>query len=270
MKNRVLIILTALAVTVGCIGCGKTAETDNKSKETETTKVYHIGTDGETPGYSQLNKENELEGYEIDFWNEVAKRYDIKVDFQQMSFSTLFGLLDDGRLDTIANTICPTDERREKYDFSESYIYEENLLRSAPDVEAETYKDLDGMSIGLVSNSIDGEIVDGIEKESGIKMERIMFEDTARNDVIAKKIDVCVQPKGLAMDVLNSLGKDKIKVLMGTNTYSESAYPCAKTENGAEIKEIANKAIKEMREDGTLKELSMKWFNCDLTALPEK
>ena len=61
MKNRVLIILTALAVTVGCIGCGKTAETDNKSKETETTKVYHIGTDGETPGYSQLNKENELD-----------------------------------------------------------------------------------------------------------------------------------------------------------------------------------------------------------------
>lgn len=264
MRNKILILLLAMAVLVGCVGCGKSTETADKS-----TKEYLIGTDGETPGYSALNDKNELEGYEIDFWNEVAKRYDVKVKFVQMPFSTLFGELDNGKLDTIANSIGPNAERKEKYDFSDSYIYEEHVLMSAPDLKAKTFKDLDGMSVGVVSSSLDDGVIDKIEKDAGIKMERIPYEDTARNDVIAKKVDLCIQPMGMAMDAAKRIGKDKIKVLMGTGQYSESAYPFAKSDDSAEFKELTNKAIKEMREDGTLKKLSMKWFDTDLTELPK-
>ncbi len=55
-------------------------------------------------------KQDELQGFEVDVWNEIGKRNDYKVEFVTANFSGLFGLLENGRIDTIsketANKSC--------------------------------------------------------------------------------------------------------------------------------------------------------------------
>lgn len=67
-------------------------------------------------------KQDELQGFEVDVWNEIGKRNDYKVEFVTANFSGLLGLLETGRIDTISNQITITDARKAKYLFSDPYV----------------------------------------------------------------------------------------------------------------------------------------------------
>ncbi len=54
-----------------------------------------------------------------------------------------------------------------------------------------------------------------------------------------------------------------------TNVVESNVYPFAKTDRGEKLCKLTSDAIKEMKEDGTLKELSEKWFDTDVTVKPE-
>lgn len=72
-------------------------------------------------------KQDELQGFEVDVWNEIGKRNDYKVEFVTANFSGLFGLLETGRIDTISNQITITDARKAKYLFSDPYVIDHRL-----------------------------------------------------------------------------------------------------------------------------------------------
>lgn len=297
MKKKISLLLALLMglllVFVGGCASGETGTEDNAevTEESEVTEdesqeeaadtsteeaeddvddlVIVVGSDGTTPGYSALTEEGELEGFEIDIWNEISERNDFQVEFVQMPFSSLFTLLEDGRIDVIANVITPTDERKAIYDFSDPYIFEEHILISAPDVEADTLADLDGMTGGATQGSVDDQVYDQLEEENDIAIERVYFNDTATNDVIAGNVDFSVQGQGTANDMMESIGEDKIKQLIGTGMFAETAYPFRKGES-QDLIDMTNQTIAEMREDGTLSELSEKWFNADFSVVPDE
>lgn len=145
-----------------------------------------------------------------------------------------------------------------------SNTIEQNLI-SAPSVQAKTFKDVDGMSVGVVMSSTDDEFVDFIEKEYSIKVKRVYFDDTATQDVVMGKIDACVQSQTIALVIIQRLGADKVKVLLGSGLYLESAYPFAKAPEDDTLREMTNKTLGAMRKDGTLKGISEKWFDFDFT-----
>lgn len=60
-------------------------------------------------------KQDKLQGFEVDMWNQIGERTGYKVEFVTASFSGLFGMLETGRVDTISNQITITDERKAKY-----------------------------------------------------------------------------------------------------------------------------------------------------------
>lgn len=228
-------------------------------------RTVRVGMDGSTSGFTVLNDKGEMEGFEVDVWEEIAKRNGWEVVFEQMPFSSLLGMVGDGRLDTVANTLAPTEKRKEVYNFSDPYLYDEQNLMSRPGIEAKTFKDLDGLTIGMVPGSVDEEFIDRIEKENNIKINRVYFDDTAMQDVVMGKIDACVQSQTIAIEAVQRFGADKIKVLIGGGLYFESAYPFAKTPEGDALREATNRTLKTMREDGTLRNISNKWFDFDFT-----
>ena len=254
MRKTVLGIFVVVALLASC-AYGAAPE----------KRTLRVGMDGSTSGFSVLNDKGELEGFEVDVWKEIAKRNGCEVRFEQMPFSSLLGMIGDGRVDTVANTLAPTEKRREVYNFSEPYLYDEQNLMSAPSVQAKTFKDLDGLSIGMIPGSVDEEFVDRIEKENGIKVKRVYFDDTAMQDVVMGKVDACVQSQTIAIEAIRRFGADKIKVLMGSGVYFESAYPFAKTLEDDALLEMTNKTLEAMRKDGTLKGISEKWFDFDFT-----
>ncbi len=67
-------------------------------------------------------KQDQLQGFEVDMWDEIGKRNGYKVEYVTANFSGLFGLLETGRIDTISNQITMTDARKAKYLFADPYV----------------------------------------------------------------------------------------------------------------------------------------------------
>ena len=94
----------------------------------------------------------------IDVWNRIAEENNWKIDYTVADFSGLFGMLDTGKIDTVARQTSSNNEtRREKYLFSDVYLYSTYNLVTRADSTLETLDDFKNTKIGVVMGG-DGEL----------------------------------------------------------------------------------------------------------------
>ena len=95
-------------------------------------------------------KQDQLQGFEVDLWDEIGKRNDYKVEYVTANFSGLFGLLETGRIDTISNQITMTDARKAKYLFADPYVVDgaQITVRKGND-SIKGIEDLDGKTVAV-------------------------------------------------------------------------------------------------------------------------
>ena len=98
--------MVAVTLLSGCGGGGNpsssSSETPSSSSQ-EEVKVIRVGMDGETPGFSSLDENGEMVGLDVDIWKEIGKRTGYEIQFEGVGCACRFRLVDDGRVDTVAN-----------------------------------------------------------------------------------------------------------------------------------------------------------------------
>ncbi|WP_302326359.1 transporter substrate-binding domain-containing protein [Enterocloster lavalensis] len=272
---------SAEAGTQAPLESGSTAATDAGAPETESAapageaKKIILGSTGVLAKWTQTaegSAENGgLEGYDIDVWNEIARRNNFELEWKVAEFQALFGMLDNGDITTIANEVTTNPERLEKYDFTDTYAYDGYVFvvkkGSAPDsldwfknkkicVEAAT-------NPRLVLEDMNE------EKAMGIEIGYLDTQSVLLPAVDNGTYDGAFMIKTAAQIGIDDLGMDleqfdpQYKVL-------PICYPLTRTDENAVLKETINATLKEMKEDGTLAELSNKWFGQDVTVEPAK
>ena len=262
-------VMSILALT-GCSG-GKEKKADETKQEStkQEEKVITVGCNGTTPGWAGQGEDGNVEGYDYDVWQEIGKRIGYDVEFKVMEWDTLWSMVDQGRLDTVGNQVTRSAEREERYHLSEPYAYNIYCLLSAKDnEELQSMDDLKtGMKIACQTNSSDEDIVESINKTYNIELAPTFYDGMSVQDVALGGCDVW--PRAETSCELTVKEMDNLKILGKTNVLEVNVYPFAKTERGEELSKLVSGAIKEMHEDGTLKELSEKWFGKDVTVKPE-
>jgi len=141
-------ILTIFVIFVSCSSNG-TGDKTLIDENNQSKQVIKVGSSG---GYFPFTfmKDDKLQGFEIDVWNEIGKRADYKVDFVTAGFSGLFGMLDTGKIDTIANQITITDQRKQKYLFASPYVYTgAQLVVKKGNDKITKLEDLKGKKVGV-------------------------------------------------------------------------------------------------------------------------
>ena len=119
-KKLMLLFLTISILMMVLVGCSNNS--NNIQKNSTNKEKIAVATSGTYYPFTFLEG-GELKGFEVDVWNEIGKRLGYDVEFKTASFSGLFGMLESGKVNTIANQITVTPEREEKYYFSEPYVY---------------------------------------------------------------------------------------------------------------------------------------------------
>lgn len=107
MRKSSLLLTLALTVSVGLLSaCGS-----NTASEKTNEKVVKVGTSaGRSPF---IFKEGEkVKGFDAEIIEAAAKKAGYKVEWNVSDFEGLFGLLDSGRIDTIANELSVSPERK--------------------------------------------------------------------------------------------------------------------------------------------------------------
>jgi len=236
--------------------------TDDVSKEKLNIIV---GTSGGYKPYTYLDENSELTGFDVDVWKEIASRLGATVEFETADFSGLFGLLDSGKVTTIANQITVTDARLEKYDFTDAYVYYgAQLVVKSDNDEIKSLEDLKGKKVGVSLGSNYEQIVKDFDVNNEIDVITYESYQGSLQDVSIGRIDAVLNDKLAGLIAIEEsglnikFGGEHIKTL-------KNAFPLLKTDDNKELIALVNEVLNEMRSDGKLSEISLKYFPVDIT-----
>lgn len=263
MKKRfTLLILSLLIIVISLVSC---SNLNNKTNSTDlNNKTITIGTSGTYYPFTYSNNGN-LEGFEIDIWNEIGKKLNYNIKFKTASFSGLFGMLESGKVDTLANQITLTNERKEKYFFTDPTVYSgAQIIVKQDNNSIKSFDDLIGKKVGVDLGSNYEQIVKDKDKNGNIKIITYQNTDAAFNELLLGRIDAVVIDKVSAIAAIKEknlnlqlAGKPIDKI--------ENAYPFLKTKENEHLIKDINSALLDMKNDGSLKAISEKWLGTNVT-----
>ncbi|MGL5243809.1 MAG: amino acid ABC transporter substrate-binding protein, partial [Sarcina sp.] len=257
MNKKFLSILSILVIFIfGLMGC------NNSKMQNINKKKVIVATSGTYYPFTFMEGNN-LKGFEIDLWNEIGNRLNYDVEFKTASFSGIFGMLESKKADTIANEITITDERRDKYAFSEPYVYSgAQIIVRDDDNSINNFEDLKGKKVGVDLGSNYEKIVKDKDINNSIKVVTYQNTDAAFNELLLGRIDAVVIDKISALVAINE--KNLALKLAGQPIDTiENAYVFNK-ENTDLVNEV-NVALNDIKEDGTLQKISEKWLHGNIT-----
>ncbi|UOQ92432.1 amino acid ABC transporter substrate-binding protein [Halobacillus shinanisalinarum] len=223
--------------------------------------VLTIGTEGTYAPYTFHNDQDELTGYDVDVAREVAKRMGVEAEFKETKWDAMFAGLNSERFDMIANQVGIKPDREEKYNFSVPYTYTAAVLvTNKNNKEIGSFEDLEGKTSAQSLTSNYSEIA----KSYGAEVESVEGFNPAMQLLANGRVDATVNDRLSVLDYLNQQGENvPVEIVDKEEDASETAMMFR--ENNPELVDAVNEALKSMKEDGTLKEISNKWFNEDVS-----
>lgn len=261
--STLLITVMMAMLVIGCSSKEKASDSD-KAESSDSKDPIVISTTGQHAFFSETDEETgELKGFEIDVWTEIGKRLGREIKWETAGFPGIIELLDSGRVDTVADQIGITEEREEVYYFSDVYFYVPyRIVVEESNDSIQTVEDLYGKKLGLLSDDIAYSYFDELDPDG--KIEYVNYEDSTGvpTDVAMGRLDATLM-SSLHIESVKKESGLKIKGV-GEPVYTENAgYPFAKTEEGKTLRDEVNAVLKDLSDEGFMKETAVKWFGFD-------
>ncbi len=208
-------------------------------------------------------KQDKLQGFEVDLWDEIGKRNDYTVKYVTANFSGLFGLLETSRIDTISNQITITKERQAKYLFADPYVVDgaQITVRKGNDA-IKGLDDLAGKTVAVNLGSNFEQLLKKYDTQGKINIKT--YDTGIEHDVALGRADAFVMDRLSTLQLIKETG---LPLQLAGQPFEtiENAWPFVNNEKGQRLQKEVNQALAAMREDGTLAKISEKWFDADIT-----
>jgi cystine transport system substrate-binding protein len=202
----------------------------------------------------------DLTGFDVEIIQAVADKLGLEVKFQETQWDAIFAGLDAGRFDVIANQVSINDEREAKYLFSTPYTVSPGVIVVAEDDDSiSSFDDLDGKTTAqsLTSNWYE------LATDSGAKVEAVEGWAQAVELLRQGRVDATVNDKLTYLDYETTNSPTGLKIAAETDEAGEQAFVFTKDKES--LVEAVDGALEELRADGTLAEISDKYFGEDVT-----
>lgn len=256
----------AITLVAGFTGCAaKNNESNKAGKENLFESVKKegkilIGTEGTYAPFTFHDKDGKLTGFDVEIAEEVANRIGVKAEFVETKWDGMFAGLDAGRFDMVANQVGIRPDREEKYDFSEPYIKSRAVLIVAKDNTSITkFEDLKGKKAAQTLTSNYGDIA----RSNGAEIVAAEGFNQTIDLILAKRADATVNDSISFYDLLKQKPDVAVKIVAEQSDASSSGFLFRK--NNKELVEAVNKALDDMKADGTYETISKKWFGVDVS-----
>nr|WP_312968756.1 cystine ABC transporter substrate-binding protein [Pseudomonas sp.] len=259
LRRNLLIGSLGLALFAGLGGQAHAADDLQKIKNAGTIKV---GLEGTYPPFNFQDESGKLAGFEVDFATALAKELGVKVSFQPTKWDGILASLESGRIDVVINQVTISDERKKKYDFSAPYTVSgiQALTRKNDADSVKTAADLAGKKVGVGL----GTNYEKWLKENVPQADIRTYDDdpTKFQDLNVGRIDVVLVDRLAAFEMVAKTGE---RMAVAGEAFSRQESGIALRKGNPELLAAVNKVIEKLRSDGTLKQLSEKWFKADVT-----
>lgn len=273
IKNiTLLLLIAAIALfTVACSNNEADKETEKKEEATAWDAIKEKGkivvaTSGTLyPTSFHDSESDKLTGYEVEVVNEMAKRLGLEVEYVEMGFDGMLTSINNETVDLASNDIEVNDDRKDKFAFSipVKYSYGSAIVRKDDLSGIEKLEDIKGKRSAGAATSV------YMDLSRKLGAEEVVYDNATNEvylrDVAAGRTDVILNDYYLQTLALAYFPDLNITIHPNIKFNKSEAALVMKKEN-TELLENVNKVLTEMIEDGTMGEISKKFFaDADVT-----
>lgn len=236
-----------------------------------------VGTSGQTKPLNYFDEANNLVGLEVEIIQEIDRRLEeVSFSFELTEFASLFAGLDAGSFDLIANNLGESGDRRERFLFSiYPYVVTHNVIITTEDQADDLgIEDFAGKRFGVVPASPQSLFLEAWNEENPELAVKIEYVDsdpsTIIRDVYNGRFDATIYATTYLYDVEQTFGISlKSHIIENEDVIRPPGSYFIYRNEDAELRDMMDQVLAEMREDGTLATISQNYLGQDDTQLTE-
>ncbi|MGI6006534.1 MAG: transporter substrate-binding domain-containing protein [Ruminococcus sp.] len=250
MKKIWRFFIAAMLLTGLLGGCGPSSASAEEQKTGE--EPLKVAMDLKFPPFTGTDENGDPEGLEVDIAYALGEYLGRDIEIVNTDFSMLITALETGEADVVISDMTVKEERKEKVDFSEPYLYGRTLA-----LVNKEFAQKNGITDEMTPEeffSIDGERVVGlagtisvsVPQSYGVEVEEVTEVASALMEINQNKADVLVGANTILGD--HAANADTTVVYGGIKEYSQSAMAVKK--GNTQLLEQLNAFIETMYENG--------------------
>jgi len=259
LKKIISILLTVTMASVLLVGCGQKGEKLNSLEAVKKSGKLTIGLDDSYPPMEFRDSKNKLVGFDVDLGNEIGKKLGVKTEYTSTDFNGILLALTSSKFNIILSAMSITDKRKQSIDFSDSYVMGGQVAAVKQGNKAiKNLEDLKGKVVACQLGSTGDTAASAMKGLKQIKRyDKITeaFQELGIGRVEAVIMDAQVGQYYVA--------KKPGEYELLKQQISEEPIGIGFKKEDKELKVAVQKAINELKADGTLSKLSQTWFGFD-------
>ena len=219
-----------------------------------------VATEGTYSPYSFYDEKGELVGYDVDIAKAVAQKLNLKIDFLTAPWDAMLAAFDAGKADVVFNQVSINEDRKKKYDMSVPYTMpypvivvhkDNNDIKSFADLKGKksVHSATSNWAAIAEKNGATVVVADGFSK--GVEL------------IISKRADDTINDNVTFFDYIKQRPNAPLKIAYTSNEPMPTAALLKK--GNTELLEAINKALDELKAEGKISEISMKYFGKDIS-----
>ena len=215
-----------------------------------------MATNATFPPYEMTTDSGELEGIDVDTAKAIAEKLGLELQIDDMDFDAALLSVQQGKADIVMAGVTVTDERKAVMDFSDSYATGIQSIIVPNDSDIASPDDLAGKKIGTQRGTT-GYIYcsDDFGDENVVAYDSGLTAVQALNN---GQVDAVVIDNAPATEYVAA--NPGLKVL--DTSYAEEDYAIGMAK-GSALEDAVNKALEELKADGTLQAIVDKYINAN-------
>ncbi len=218
--------------------------------------VLTIGIDASAPPpFHSDFASSEFEGFEVDLTKAVAARLGLSVKYKSALWSNIMSDLQEGKLDMICTAATITEDRKRIVSFSKPYFDIQLAIVSGSVSSIQKLEDLKDKVIGVRTTTI---AEDFARKHAKAKLIRTFHMNTESYKALQEgQLDAVIDDFPIAKSFTKLISGLK---LAATIPGTEAQYGMMFAKRNDELRQAVNRALTEIKADGTYAESYKKWF----------
>ena len=206
-----------------------------------------------------------LTGFDVEVANAIAAKLGVTVKFEECPWDGIFAGLDAGRYDIAVNGIDYTEERAENFRLTAPYTFNRTVLIVRGDnTDITCFEDLKGKK---TANTISSTYA-ALTESYGATTTAVDDLEQTIELVLMGRVDATANAEVSYFDYLVVHPEADIKVVDKTEEADSVVVAMRLTDDTATLADAISAAIAELREEGVLGELAIKYFGSDTTVVP--
>ncbi len=249
------VILPLLTLTLG-LGSAQAAAPSTLQKG-----VLKIGMEGTYAPFTYKDASGNLTGFDVDIARAVAAKLGLKAEFVLTEWSGILAGLQANKYDVIVNQVGITAERQKTIGFSKPYAYSspQIIVKKTGSFAPKTLADLKGKRVGV---GLGSNFEKSLRDAGGINVVTYPGAPEYLADLAAGRLDAAYNDRLL----VGYLIKSQNLPVRGAGVIGDpEAVGIAMKKTNTSLKTAVDRALLQLKADGTYAKISRKWFGQDVS-----